>query len=213
METISSGAERWGTGRWGNTHPGLLEEGLAGSLAGGISSLTQVLHVDKGGGGEHDGLIEEQAGLAVEAVTAVDDAEELMDVHERHVGVDILDVCLQEGVLEGDGGQSQGSLDVKVADILGGNLGRQGTDKGWQLGAEVRVLEGVEELGGAVVGAKEGGLAHGGDRGGGPLLAGVLLLLLLLLLRLSRGAVGGSSGLEGAVARSLVYSVDVVSRR
>lgn len=154
---------------WGEvgsgTYPCFLEEGLPGRLARGVTLLTQEPHVDKGRGREHDGLVKEQTRLSVQSLTTIDNVEEVVEVHERHIWMHILNVGTDQGVLQRDAGQGQGALCVEKLDILGVNLARQGTDKVRQLGTWIGLLERVEEVGCAVIVEEVGLTEKVGPRG------------------------------------------------
>lgn len=115
------------------TYPGLLEKGLSRSLAIGEAGLSQQLHIDKRGGGEHDGMVEQQAHLAIEAIAAVDNVEEGVQVHQWHVGMDKLGVSLKQRILKRDRRQRQGALCLEIANIFGGNLAGQRAQERRQL--------------------------------------------------------------------------------
>lgn len=69
---------------WGircEAYPCLLEKCLSCSFPCGVTSLSQVFHVNKSSRGKHDSLIQEETCLTIEAISAVDNAEELMEIH------------------------------------------------------------------------------------------------------------------------------------
>lgn len=143
-------------------YPGLLEKGFASSLAAGVAGLSEALHVDKGRRGKEDGVVEEQAHLTIEAIAAVDDAEERVQVDERHKRVDKLDVGLEQGILKRNLGQRESALHLEIAHILGGNLAGQRPEERrelWRRGGLGRSLH-MELL-------ERAGHAHAaaGDRG------------------------------------------------
>lgn len=87
-----------------NTYSSLLEECLSGGFAGRVASFAEMLHVHKGGCREHDGMVEQQADLPTKAIAVVDNGEERMKVHQRHVRVHIFNVGLDERILQRKGG-------------------------------------------------------------------------------------------------------------
>jgi hypothetical protein len=132
---------------WPKTYPCLLEERLAGGFACRVTTLAKVLHVNKSGSSEHDSLVQEKTDLAISSVATADDAQKAAEVHEGHVRVDELHVCLQQGILERECGDRQGPLDVEILDVLGSNLGRQGAEKAGQLGGALWFVERAKKLG------------------------------------------------------------------
>lgn len=82
-----------------STYSCLLEESLAGSFAGAVSSLAKMLRVDKGNTREHDCMIQQQAGLTVEAIAIVHNGQEWVNVQQWHVGVNVFDKRLQQSIL------------------------------------------------------------------------------------------------------------------
>ena len=115
-----------------------------------------MLHVDKGGGREHDRVVQQQTRLAIEAIGAVNDAEEIMDVHKRHVGVNVFEVGLHHSILQRRAGEAQGTLGPEVADILRTKLAGQRANKAGEVSIGVGLLERVEELRGAGVSQERG---------------------------------------------------------
>src|SRR5690606_32582813 len=102
-----------------NAYPGTMEEGLPSSFAVWVTGVTEGLRVHKGGGGEHDGLVEEQADLSSRPVPGIDHGQELMHVEQRHVGMHVLGISLEQRVLESDAGEAQGPLLAEEFHILG----------------------------------------------------------------------------------------------
>lgn len=105
-------------------------------------------------------MVEEQADLSVESITAVDHAQEVMEVHERHVRMYILGVRLEKLILQCYRRQSEGALEMEICDIFGRNLGGQRSNERRELRVGIMVLEGAEELGGAAVATREGRLTQ-----------------------------------------------------
>ena len=131
-----------------------MEVRFAGGLARGIASLLQILPIHKGGSGKHDSMVQEQADLTIQALSTVDDAEELVQIHERHVRVDILHIGLEQGVLQAGIGQGEGPLGVQVGHIFRGHLGGQRSHKRRQVDARIGRIERVDELSGSGVAAE-----------------------------------------------------------
>ena len=147
-----------GVAFFGTTYPGLLEEGFARSFAGGISSLSQALHVDESDTGEHDCVVQQQAGLAIEAIAVVNNRQERVNVHQWHIRMDKLNVSLQQCILQSHRWKRQRTLCLQVAHVVRGNLGRKGADKRRQLSGGIVIVERVEELDGARVTKQAGGI-------------------------------------------------------
>lgn len=145
---------------FGTTYPGLLEEGFARSFAGGISSLSQTLHVDESDTGEHDCVVQQQASLAIEAIAVVNNRQERMNVHQWHIRMDKLNVSLQQCVLQSYRRQRQSPFCLQVAHVVRGNLGRKGANERRQLSRGIVIVQRIEELDGARVTKQAGGI-HG----------------------------------------------------
>lgn len=105
-----------------------------------------MLHIHKGRRRKHNTLVEQQARLAVDAIPAIDNAQEVVQVDQRHVRIDVLDIALQQRILQRNVGQRQGALECEILHILGGDLGRQRPHKRGKLGSGIGEFERVEEL-------------------------------------------------------------------
>ncbi|EPE02967.1 hypothetical protein F503_08844 [Ophiostoma piceae UAMH 11346] len=124
--------------------PGLHEERLARLAAAAEAGCFEELGGHKGSGGEHDGMVQQQADGAVLAVAVVDGLEQRVQLEQRHVRVHKLDVGVQKGALQRDVGQREGALAVQVHNVLGGHLAGQRADEAGQEGSHL--LLGVAEL-------------------------------------------------------------------
>jgi hypothetical protein len=82
---------------------------------------------------EEDGMVQEQADLAFLAVGGVDHLQKVEQLEEGHVGVDIFDVGLQEGVLQRTVGYAQGALALEIGDLILANSVGQWFDPGRQV--------------------------------------------------------------------------------
>lgn len=131
----------------GCTHPCPLEEGFPGSLPACVACLLEVFGLDEGSSSEQHRLIQEQADLSTQAILRVNNAQEFIELQQRHIRVDIFNVGPEKSILKLQGGEGQCSLGMEILDIFRGNSGRQWLDESWKLSQQVRLFEGVEELG------------------------------------------------------------------
>lgn len=63
-------------------------------------------------------MVQEQADLSVLTVTSVDHIQEVEQLEEGHIGMDVFDVGLQEGILQRRLGYAQGALALEVGDLI-----------------------------------------------------------------------------------------------
>jgi hypothetical protein len=97
-------------------------------------------------------LVEKKACLSILAIASVNDAEKVVQVHKRHIRVDIFDVSLQWGILKRENRYRQGALDLQVVDILCCNLGRERAQESRKLGGGGSLLpKRAERLGDAEI--------------------------------------------------------------
>lgn len=102
--------------------------------------LGQHLPLDESRPCKQDGMIQEQADLATLAVTSVYHIQEVKQLEERHVGMDIFDVGLQESVLQRTVRYVQGALALEVGDLIRADLVGQWLDPGRQEGQRVDLI-------------------------------------------------------------------------
>lgn len=91
-----------------------------------------MLHIHKRRGRKHNALVQQQTRLSVNAISAVNNAQKVVQVNQRHVRIDIFNVALQQGILKRNIGQRQGALDTEILHIFRCNLGGQRPHKGGQ---------------------------------------------------------------------------------
>lgn len=81
-------------------YPCLLEKRFSGGFTIRITCLLQQHHVDICGGGEHDGVVEQQTYLAVGTIVVVGNVKERVQVHQWHVRMNKFGVGLKKRILE-----------------------------------------------------------------------------------------------------------------
>lgn len=113
------------------TYPSLLEEILASLLPCCVACSVQMLHVDKSGAREHDGLEKDQADFAFASILPIDDSQEIVQIQKRHVRMDKFDVCTKHFATQLAFGQCQCTLLFQIRDLISTDLGWQRLDKPW----------------------------------------------------------------------------------
>lgn len=106
------------------THPRFLKESLPRSFTGRVAGRPQKRNIHKGRCSKHDGLIQQQTNLTTRAISGIDRGQKVVQLHQRHVGVNIFDVRLQQCILQRQTGERQGPLGTEELNILCHNLGR-----------------------------------------------------------------------------------------
>jgi hypothetical protein len=104
----------------GPTYPGFLKEGLPSRFPRREASSAEMPAVHKGRRGKHDSLVQQEADPTARHPSIIDGAEKLVQVQQRHVGVDVFHVCLQQCILDRDGREREGALCLEECDILEG---------------------------------------------------------------------------------------------
>lgn len=99
---------------------------------------------------KQDGMVQKQADLATLAVAGVYQVQEVEQLEERHVGVDIFDIGLQQGILKRRVGEAQGTLALEVRNLIGADLVGQWFDPSRQKGQRVDLIGLVQEARAAV---------------------------------------------------------------
>ena len=93
----------------------------------------QMGHVHKCRSCKHDRLVKDEADLAEGSIAVFNNHDKVIEVNERHVGMDELNVCPEKLIAKAWSWYRERALLVQVLDLVRPNSGWERLDEVWQI--------------------------------------------------------------------------------